>query len=167
MRRSETAGAGAGGSAADDEAAYGAETARLLRPRLDLTVGLFVGLGGVVALVGIDFGARVTELVGVACVLLATVCYASATIVVKRYLDDLHPMGPVALALGLATVAGIGPSYVLNRRWVWRRRGAHDLRREVLPFWTMSLAAIDEMITASDSVPSANTTDTREASCTT
>ncbi|TMA54962.1 MAG: hypothetical protein E6J75_13010, partial [Deltaproteobacteria bacterium] len=47
MRRSETAGAGAGGSAADDEAAYGAETARLLRPRLDLTVGLFVGLVGI------------------------------------------------------------------------------------------------------------------------
>jgi putative flippase GtrA len=49
---------------------------------------------------------------------------------------------PAGWANVVATVAGIGPSYVLNRRWVWRRRGAHDLRREVLPFWAMELVAL-------------------------
>ena len=68
-------------------------------------IGLVTGLVGVAALVGIDFGGRLTELVGAACVLLATVCYSTAAVIVKRYLADLHPLGPVALALGLATVA--------------------------------------------------------------
>src|SRR2546430_1513957 len=48
MRRSEPAVAGAGPeSAADAKAAYRAETARLLRQRLDLTVALFVALVGI------------------------------------------------------------------------------------------------------------------------
>lgn len=42
----------------------------------------------------------------------------------------------------VATVAGIGPSYWLNRRWVWGRSGAHSLTREVLPFWALSLSAL-------------------------
>ena len=42
----------------------------------------------------------------------------------------------------VATIAGIGPSYWLNRRWVWQRAGAHNLAREVLPFWAMSVTAL-------------------------
>ena len=42
----------------------------------------------------------------------------------------------------IATVAGIGPSYVLNRRWVWRRTGRSDIAREVVPFWAMCLSAL-------------------------
>ncbi len=42
----------------------------------------------------------------------------------------------------VATIAGIFPSYVLNRRWVWGRRGRGDWRREVLPFWVMCLTAL-------------------------
>ena len=42
----------------------------------------------------------------------------------------------------LATVAGIGPSYVLNRRWVWQRTHRSDLAREVVPFWAMCLCAL-------------------------
>ena len=29
------------------------------------------------------------------------------------------------------------PSYVLNRAWVWGKRGSHHLWREVVPFWVM------------------------------
>src|SRR5450755_2605132 len=38
-------------------------------------------------------------------------------------------------------MAGI-PSYILNRRWVWRKGGRSHLWREILPFWVMSLTGI-------------------------
>jgi putative flippase GtrA len=42
----------------------------------------------------------------------------------------------------VATLAGIPWSYWLNRRYVWRRTGPGDLRREVVPFATMCVAAL-------------------------
>ena len=58
----------------------------------------------------------------------------------------------VALALGLGVSAGIAnviavccgivPSYVANRRWVWKREGRGSLTREVLPFWVLSLTGL-------------------------
>lgn len=38
-------------------------------------------------------------------------------------------------------VAGI-PAYLLNRRWVWGKRGRSHLWREIVPFWVMSLSGI-------------------------
>lgn len=49
---------------------------------------------------------------------------------------------PPAAANVIATVAGIGPSFALNRRWAWRRSGRSHLRREVIPFWSYALAAL-------------------------
>jgi drug/metabolite transporter (DMT)-like permease len=37
-------------------------------------------------------------------VLVATLCYGTATILVNRFLADLDPSGPIAASLGLATV---------------------------------------------------------------
>ena len=58
----------------------------------------------------------------------------------------------VALALGLGMSAGVAniiavccgivPSYVANRRWVWKRPGRGSLTREVLPFWVLSLTGL-------------------------
>jgi putative flippase GtrA len=58
----------------------------------------------------------------------------------------------VALALGLgmsaglaniiAVCCGIVPSYVANRRWVWKRPGRGSLTHEVLPFWVLSLTGL-------------------------
>ncbi len=42
----------------------------------------------------------------------------------------------------VAVVAGIGPSFFLQRRFVWRQAGRADLGRQVLPFWVMSIAAL-------------------------
>lgn len=33
-------------------------------------------------------------------------------------------------------------NYFLNRRWVWGKSGRSNLRREVIPFWIMSIAGI-------------------------
>jgi len=68
-------------------------------------VGLVIGLSGVVALLGIDVGGRPNELFGAALVLGATLCYATAPLIVSRYLTDLDPLGPVAASLILATIA--------------------------------------------------------------
>jgi len=38
-------------------------------------------------------------------------------------------------------LAGI-PSYLLNRRWVWKKGGRSHLWREILPFWVMSITGI-------------------------
>lgn len=38
-------------------------------------------------------------------------------------------------------VAGL-VNYFLNRKWVWGRSGRSSLRREILPFWIMSIAGI-------------------------
>jgi drug/metabolite transporter (DMT)-like permease len=44
-------------------------------------------------------------LLGAALVLVATLCYATAPLIVSRYLADLDPLGPVAVSLVLATIA--------------------------------------------------------------
>lgn len=71
-------------------------------PRL---AGLLIGFGGVVALLGVDVAGRPGELLGATLVLVATLGYAAATIIVNRRLADLDPIGPIAVSLGLATVA--------------------------------------------------------------
>jgi drug/metabolite transporter (DMT)-like permease len=67
-------------------------------------VGLFLGFGGVVALLGIDVAGRPGELLGAVLILVATLCYATASIIVDRGLADLDPMGPIAASLGLAAL---------------------------------------------------------------
>lgn len=34
------------------------------------------------------------------------------------------------------------PSFLLNKRWVWARAGAHSWHREMVPFWAMSFAGL-------------------------
>ena len=34
------------------------------------------------------------------------------------------------------------PSYLLNRAWVWGRKGSHDFLREVLPFWVFAFIGL-------------------------
>ena len=67
--------------------------------------GLVAGLGGVVALLGIDVAGRPDELLGAALVLAATLGYAAAPIIVSRRLADLDPLGPVAASLTLSAIA--------------------------------------------------------------
>src|SRR5438552_1805137 len=68
-------------------------------------VGLVVGLGGVVAVLGLDVAGRPAELLGAALVLVATLGYAAAPIIVSKRLADLDPLGPVAASLMLSTIA--------------------------------------------------------------
>ncbi len=67
-------------------------------------IGMLVGLVGVAALVGIDIGGRGAELVGAAAVLAAAFGYACGPLIAKRHLTTADPLGPVAGALGIASI---------------------------------------------------------------
>jgi drug/metabolite transporter (DMT)-like permease len=74
------------------------------RPDRMRLIGLVVGLGGVLILLGLDVAGNSLELLGAACVLLATLGYALGPLIVNRRLSTLDPLGSVAVALVIATV---------------------------------------------------------------
>jgi drug/metabolite transporter (DMT)-like permease len=74
------------------------------RPSPVRLAGLVTGFVGVAALLGVDIAGRSGELLGAALVLVATLGYAVAPIIVSRRLADLDPLGPVAASLALATI---------------------------------------------------------------
>lgn len=47
-----------------------------------------------------------------------------------------------AMASVLAFFAGAVPNYLLNRSWVWRRRGQVEVRGELVPYVAISLATL-------------------------
>jgi drug/metabolite transporter (DMT)-like permease len=67
-------------------------------------VGLFVGLGGVVALVGIDVGGHADELLGAGAIVLAALGYAAGPMVFKRHLGELDPRATMGMSLAIAAV---------------------------------------------------------------
>jgi drug/metabolite transporter (DMT)-like permease len=67
-------------------------------------VGLLVGLGGVVALVGIDVAGHGGELLGAAAVGVAAFGYAVGPMVLKRHMADLDPRATMGAALALASL---------------------------------------------------------------
>ena len=60
----------------------------------------------------------------------------------------------IALLYGLKIIPGVLwatmvgnliaslPAYQLNRRWTWGKRGKSHFRKEILPFWTMTVLGI-------------------------
>jgi drug/metabolite transporter (DMT)-like permease len=75
------------------------------RPTGKRLVGLGIGFGGVVALLGVDVVGKPAELFGAALVLVATLAYAIAPIIVDRHLSDLDALGAPAASLTVAAVA--------------------------------------------------------------
>ncbi|MDI2124855.1 DMT family transporter [Yinghuangia seranimata] len=74
---------------------------RVTGPR---AVGLAVGLGGVATLVGFDLTGDRLGLLGAGMVLLASLGYACSTLIVKRKLSDVPPLGIVASTMSITTV---------------------------------------------------------------
>jgi drug/metabolite transporter (DMT)-like permease len=67
-------------------------------------VGLFVGLAGVVALVGIDVAGHRDELIGAGAILLAAVGYSIGPLMLKRHLSDLDPRATMGGSLAVAAL---------------------------------------------------------------
>jgi drug/metabolite transporter (DMT)-like permease len=67
-------------------------------------VGLFTGLLGVIALVGIDASGKLETLLGAGAVLLAAAGYAAGPMIFKRHLADLDPRATMGASLAVAAV---------------------------------------------------------------
>ena len=67
-------------------------------------VGLLVGLGGVVALVGIDIAGKTDELIGTGLIVLAAAGYAVGPMVLNRTLADADPRATMGASLAIAAV---------------------------------------------------------------
>jgi drug/metabolite transporter (DMT)-like permease len=67
-------------------------------------VGLLIGMGGVVALVGIDVAGRADELLGAGAVFLAAVGYAIGPMMLKHKLGDLDPRATMGASLLVASI---------------------------------------------------------------
>jgi drug/metabolite transporter (DMT)-like permease len=77
-------------------------------------VGLVVGLGGVVALVGLDLTGGTAELLGAGALLLAALGYATGPLLVlKRHLADLDSRVTMGVSLAIATVV-LAPAAALD-----------------------------------------------------
>ena len=76
-------------------------------------VGLLIGLGGVVALVGIDIAGRADELLGAGAILVAAGGYAAGPMVLSRTLADADPRATMGASLAIARRA---PHAVRRRR---------------------------------------------------
>jgi drug/metabolite transporter (DMT)-like permease len=75
--------------------------------------GLFVGLGGVVLLLGVDVSGDPAELVGALAILGATIGYAIGPLIIKRSLADRPAIGPMAASLAVAAVL-LAPAALLS-----------------------------------------------------
>jgi drug/metabolite transporter (DMT)-like permease len=67
-------------------------------------LGLLLGIGGVAVLLGVDLGGDLRQVAGGAMVLLATLCYASSTLLVKRFFSDVPMLGVVTVATAIASL---------------------------------------------------------------
>jgi drug/metabolite transporter (DMT)-like permease len=75
--------------------------------------GMLTGLAGVVLLVGIDIAGNSKELLGAACVLVATCGYAVGPMIIRTRLSDADPRGVSACALGIAALI-LAPAAALD-----------------------------------------------------
>lgn len=73
------------------------------------------------------------SLVSVIAVLAAQSALLFCTVVI-----GMRPVSANLVAVGVGSI----PSYLLNRIWVWGRRGNHSFTREVLPFWVMAFLGL-------------------------
>src|SRR3954454_12918538 len=71
-------------------------------------VGLLIGLGGVVALVGIDIAGQTAELLGAGAILVAAAGYAAGPMVLNRTLADADPRA--AMGASRPRAAGSAPA---------------------------------------------------------
>ena len=68
---------------------------------------------------------------------IAVAC-SQAVLVFCSAVLDWTPIRSNVTAVAVSSI----PSYLLNRAWVWGRRGQHDWLREIAPFWIFAFVGL-------------------------
>src|SRR3954453_18864631 len=74
------------------------------RPTRTRMVGMLIGLGGVVALVGIDLSDNTSAIIGAGAVILAGLGSAAGPLIFKRHRLDFDPRSTMAVSLSVAAM---------------------------------------------------------------
>jgi drug/metabolite transporter (DMT)-like permease len=80
------------------------------RPHPLRLAGLLGGLAGVALMVGVDVAGRPAELIGAACLIAVTLCYAVSSILIGRKLAGIDQIGSVALSLTTGAIVAAVPA---------------------------------------------------------
>ena len=73
--------------------------------------------------------------------LVSVISALTSLVILTIVFGVLRLWGEVFSTLFSNVLAGI-PSYILNRRWVWKKSGRSHVWREIVPFWVMSIIGI-------------------------
>lgn len=79
---------------------------------------------------------------------MVSVIAVAITVVLQAFCFGVLRLGPTLSPLIASTIAAV-PSYILNRRWVWKKGGRSHIRKEVLPFWVMVVIGLVASTSAS------------------
>ena len=101
---------------------------------------------GVLALLPASLLARSGRLVRSMSVSLLTSVLSLSLLAVLVSQSSMAP----ASANVVASLAAVGPSFALNRRYAWRCTGRGHVRRELLPFWVYALCSLAASTAAVD-----------------
>jgi putative flippase GtrA len=74
-----------------------------------------------------------------------TMVSASSTIVSFVAIAGLYGLRIIPSVIWATLVGNLiasVPAYQLNRRWTWGKRGKSQIRREIVPFWTLTFFGI-------------------------
>jgi len=63
---------------------------------------------------------------------------SQTVLVIAHAILDWSPIVSNIVAVAVSSI----PSYLLNRAWVWRKTGSHNLFREIVPFWTFAFVGL-------------------------
>lgn len=83
-------------------------------------------------------GVRLRRLIRFGAVSAMNIAITQTLLQVFYRFTDLGAALSNILAVGLSAI----PAFLVLKRWVWGRTGAHSVTREIIPFWSFTFAGL-------------------------